>query len=307
MDALSDILKTIRLHTSTYFCSHFNTHWGMDIDKRESGLFHVLMEGSCWLKAANQNEPVRINEGDIVAFPTGGAHWIGDNLESERLPGNEAVNRIVSGDNPFYKAADHPHSSIRNTLMCGAFEYDSSIRHPLIKGLPCFIHIKANDNIDIGWLKTLIQVLSSETRQPSPGSTIVSDRLTEILFIQLLRLYMINNKHENGYLHALADTRIGKVLNLIHNEQENLWTVNTLADQAALSRSAFTERFTRMVGESPKSYLMNWRMQRARRLLNESKLSMHAIAEKAGYASEAAFSKAFKQNFGISPGAYRRS
>lgn len=105
---------------------------------------------------------------------------------------------------------------------------------------------------------------------------------------------------------ALADTRIGKVLNLIHNEHENIWTVNTLADQAALSRSAFTERFTRMVGESPKSYLMNWRMQRARRLLTESKLSMQVIAENTGYASEASFSKAFKQNFGISPGAYRK-
>ena len=132
------------------------------------------------------------------------------------------------------------------------------------------------------------------------------DRLTEVLFIQLLRIYMQEHQHEEGYLIALHDTKIGKALNLIHNEHNTLCTVNMLADAAALSRSAFTERFTRLVGESPKSYLMNWRMQRAKALLKESNLVMQSIAEQTGYSSEAAFSKAFKQMFNISPGAFRK-
>jgi AraC-like DNA-binding protein len=311
MDALADVLKTIRLHTSTYFCSDFNTAWGMDIAPADKGLFHVLIEGQGWLKAANQTEPLHLEQGDIVAFPTGGAHWIGDSVDSTKIPGNEVVKSIINGKNPFYHEAHEPnhahHADSRHTLLCGAFEYDSSAKHPFLKDLPCFIHIKASTTPELNWLRSLMQVLAIESKQASPGSSVVIDRLTEVLFIQLLRVYMEGHQRDGGYLAALNDDKIGKALNLIHNEQTILWSVSTLASETALSRSAFSERFVRLVGESPKSYLINWRMQKAKTLLLENVRSMHDIAERSGYSSEAAFSKAFKQLFDITPGSLRKN
>jgi AraC-like DNA-binding protein len=303
MDALADILKTIRLHTSTYFCSDFNSPWGMQVEPSSNGIFHVMVEGSGWLQASNHAKPTRLEQGDIVAFPTGGAHWISDEIDTAKLHEKEAVERIIKGDNPFYI----DQLPTLNTLLCGAFDYDTSINHPFLKALPCFIHIKASNYPELEWLRSLVQIVAVESKQASPGSSIVVDRLTEVLFIQLLRVYMQEHHQEDGYLIALNDHKIGKVLNLIHNEVDTIWTVNTLADEAALSRSAFTERFTKLVGESPKTYLMNWRMQKAKLLLRDNKLIMQDIAEISGYASEASFSKAFKHMFDTSPGAYRRA
>lgn len=303
MDALADILKTIRLHTTAYFCSDFNVPWGIQVDASSNGLFHVLIEGEAWLHAKNQMAPVKLSRGDIIAFPTGGAHWISDQIGSGKLKGPDVVNRIIAGDIPFQSEQ----GTLMNTLLCGTFNYDSSMDHPFLKSLPCFIHLRSDQFPELDWLRSLIGVVAQEAKQTSPGSSVVVDRLTEVLFIQLLRVYMQQNKLEEGYLSALHDSKIGKALNLIHNEQHATCTVNTLADAAALSRSAFTERFTRLVGESPKSYLINWRMQKAKKNLKEGNLVMQDIAEHAGYASEAAFSKAFKQMFHISPGSFRKT
>lgn len=303
MDALADILKTIRLHTTAYFCSDFSAPWGIQVDASSNGLFHVLMDGEAWLQANNQADPVKLGPGDIIAFPTGGAHWISDAPGSVKLKGADVVNRIIAGDNPFHAEKLRP----KNTLLCGTFNYDSSMKHPFLKALPCFIHIEAAQYPELDWLRSLVGVVAQEAKQSKPGSSIVVDRLTEVLFIQLLRVYMQQHRLEEGYLSALHDSKIGKALNLIHNESNASCTVNTLAEAAALSRSAFTERFTRLVGESPKSYLMNWRMQKAKTLLKDGNLVMQDIAEQAGYASEAAFSKAFKHMFNISPGAFRKT
>jgi len=304
MDALADILKAIRLHTSTYFCSDFNTNWGMDIPHSDSGLFHVIVEGKCYVKIQNRDDPIHMNEGDIVAFPTGGAHWISNQAESEKREGGKVVEQILAGNNPFY----NEESTVKNkqTLLCGAFDYDTSISHPFLRDLPCFIHIQANESSEFVWLKELVSVLAKESKFPSPGSSVIIDRLTEVLFIQILRSYVQRDQSKLNYMSALHDTKIGPILNQIHAEEEAQWTVEKLANEAALSRSAFTERFIRLVGESPKTYLINWRMQKAKTELESTDLSMFKISESAGYSSESAFSKAFKQYFNVAPGTYRK-
>ncbi len=304
MDALADILKTIRLHTSTYFCSDFNTDWGMDIAHRDNGLFHIIVEGECWVKIQNRDNPIHMSMGDIVAFPTGGAHWISNTPESEKQASDKIVSQIIDGDNPFFDA----NSSIttKQTLLCGAFEYNSAISHPFLRDLPCFIHIKTSESQELTWLKELVKVLYRESKFPSPGSSVIIDRLTEVLFIQILRIYVKNSSIKHGYMSALNDSKIGPALNRIHGETLAEWSVEKLASEAALSRSAFTERFTRLVSETPKTYLINWRMQKAKSKLKTTELSMYKIAESAGYSSEAAFSKAFKQFFDSTPGFYRK-
>ena len=316
MDALADVLKAIRLSADTYFCSDFNAPWGMEIEASEQGMFHIVVENACWLKhVKEEGPPLHLSTGDIVAFPTGGAHWISDTPESPRRPGSDVVENILNGMNPFQPRAEKSSSaethaqelSSATTLLCGSFSYDSSIDHPFVRDLPCFIHIKASETPELAWLRSLVTVLANESRQPSPGSTVMVDRLTEVLFIQLMRTYMINSSNSAGYIAALADPQIGSALNLIHSEDNAYWSVERLGDAVSLSRTAFTEKFSRMVGMPPKTYLINWRMQKAKNQLEHSDTAMIYIAQGAGYSSEAAFSKAFKQYYDQPPGQVRRN
>ncbi len=310
LDALADILNTIRLSANTYFCSEFAPPWGMEIDKGNDGIFHVVVDGSCWLNINNTKDPIHLCTGDIVAFPTGGAHSISDTLESKMLPGSQVVENILSGHNPFHnQLSNHPASSStpqQNTLMCGSFHYDSSFNHPFLKDLPCFIHIKAKETPELSWLRSLISVLANEARLPAPGSTVMVDRLTEVLFIQLMRTHMEASPDRLNYMTALADPQIGSALNHIHAETESHWTVERLGEAVSLSRTSFTDKFSRLVGIPPKTYLVNWRMQKAKTQLETTNTPMIDIAENSGYSSEAAFSKAFKQFFDTTPGRTRR-
>ncbi|SFG09585.1 AraC family transcriptional regulator [Neptunomonas qingdaonensis] len=310
MDALADVLKAIRLSADTYFCTDFSAPWGMEVEESQQGMFHIVVENSCWLKHLKaEGPPLHLATGDIVAFPTGGAHWISDTPQSPRQPGSDVVKNILNGSNPFQPESEENSTSEKSsatTLLCGSFSYDSSMDHPFVKDLPCFIHIKAAETPELAWLRSLVTVLANESRQPSPGSTVMVDRLTEVLFIQLMRTYMTSTSNNVGYIAALADLQIGAALNLIHSEAKAYLSVERLGAAVSLSRTAFTEKFSRMVGMPPKTYLINWRMQKAKTQLEHSDKAMIDIAESAGYSSEAAFSKAFKHYYNQPPGQARR-
>jgi len=305
MDALADVLKTIRLSANTYFCEDFTPPWGMDISSTGSGSFHVVVNGKCWLKLENEESPIFLEEGDIVAFPTGGSHWLSDTPLSARLPASAVVEGILHGDNPFHSERDQLEDTTR--LLCGSFSYDSSINHPFLKDLPCFIHIKASDSMEMGSLRSVISALADESRFPSPGSTVMVDRLTEVLFIQLMRVHTNKAPETMRYMSALVDPKVGTALNLIHAKTDASWSVERLAEAVSISRTTFTEKFTKLVGVSPKTYLLNWGMQKAKVQLETTAKPMIEIAEASGYSSEAAFSKAFKQFFDVTPGRVRRT
>ncbi len=311
MDALADVLKTIRLHSSTYFCSDFSPPWGMAVERGDDGLFHVVVDGECWLKVLGTDDSIHLKAGDIVAFPSGGAHSISDVKDGPTQPSAALVDKIMSGQNPFdaalQTAAALDNNSQACTLLCGAFCYDTTVKHPFIRDLPCFIHIKAAEHNDLNWLNALTTTLAIEAKSPSPGSSVIVDRLSEVLFVQLMRSFIENRPGAHDYLAALNDPQIGKSLNVIHDEKSAYWSVERLGEHVGMSRTAFTEKFSNLVGLSPKTYLTNWRMQKAKEQLQGSDLSMIAVAEQAGYSSEAAFSKAFKQFFEMTPGKVRRA
>ncbi|MBL4910681.1 MAG: AraC family transcriptional regulator [Alteromonadaceae bacterium] len=307
MDALADILKTLRISAKTFSCNDFSSPWGIQVDKSETGLFHVIISGSCWL-TLGKDKKIRLDTGDIVAFPTGGSHGISDMPESERLPGDKVVAQLLKQQNPFSCCEQKPNNI--TSLMCGSFTHDTSLNHPFLRDLPCFIHIKAVETPELEWLRMLMKVLACESRTPSPGSSVIIDRLTEVLFIQLLRTHIKNSPKENCnntcYLSALNDPQIGQALNLIHNENKAILTVEKLGSSVAMSRTAFTDKFSKLIGIPPKTYLLNWRMQKAKTKLATSQEQMFTIAQYAGYSSEAAFSKAFKHFFNITPGKVRK-
>jgi len=191
-------------------------------------------------------------------------------------------------------------------LVAGAFRYGAGRKIPLFESLPSVIHISASDARVSPWLSSTVQLLIAESAAHSAGGTVVVSRLVDVLFVQALRTFIMSDNCQDCGLRALGDPHIGKALQLVHERPAEAWTVEGLARAVGLSRSAFAARFTELVGEPPLEYVSRWRMTKAAELLRESNLSMLAVAERAGYRSEAAFNRAFKRHEGTAPARYRR-
>ncbi|OCQ23285.1 hypothetical protein A7985_04900 [Pseudoalteromonas luteoviolacea] len=299
-DALSDILNVLRLQASSYFCTEFFAPWGIKEEKTDYGTFHFVVRGSAWLSMPGTQHATYLSTGDIVAFPTGAAHQISDQPNGVCISGDELYTQIQKNENPFSKG------SINTTLLCGYFKYQQHVQLPLLRDMPDFLHIKTNEEPSLLWLNNLANMLAHESRSTLPGGSVIVDRLTEVLVIQLLRWHMNKQHSGTGYFRALADTRLSHALSLIHKQPAHAWTVERMARTVGMSRSAFANLFHEVIGMTPLSYLSQWRMHIAHALLKEGKESMINIAEQVGYRSEASFSKAFKKIIGVSPGQLRR-
>lgn len=330
MDALSDLLSSIRLSAKIYICRAEGAYWNMQITYRPQGIFHTVIQGQCYLRESNGNDLVLLQTGDSVAFPTGGAHWISNSPGSQALDADNVVK--VSGDDGILlmktgavivsapdsdlwgktfqmgaSAEDGPLEDEQRTIvLSGTLSYDSSIKHPFLESLPCFIQARSESNDDLRKHETLTSLMVDESYGSYPGKRLIVDHIAEVFFIRLLREHIRKEKHSNGYMAALSDSQIGLALNLIHTETDGKWTVETLSSASAMGRTAFTQKFVDMVGHTPKSYLTNTRLMKAKAKLQHTNDSMFSIAETAGYGSEAAFGKAIKKRFNTTPGKLRR-
>lgn len=301
MDALSDILQTIHLRSSVYFRRDFSAPWGMRIDAGEFAQFHLIVRGQCFLQDQHHTKPLALSGGDIVVFPTGETHSLCDRPGRRLHPGRKVVESLQRGETIF--KGDGP----ATTLVCGHFEFDRTLDHPFLRDLPSLIHLTDTDRRQLRWLETSTNIIIQEAGSANPGADVVVNRLTEVLFIQIVRAYMLQNEVSEGYLAALKDGQISEALRIIHSAPQISWTLENIARNIGMSRSAFARRFKQLVGLTPMDYLTRWRMEKARELLNNRKLSIIDIAEQVGYLSEAAFSRAFKRRFRQTPGALRRA
>jgi AraC-like DNA-binding protein len=303
MDALTDMLGSLRLSGGVYFRCVLSAPWGMDIGQTPVAEFHVIVSGSCWLKVAGEDKPICLEAGDVVVFPHGHAHVLLDAPESLALP---AETIIGSQNIEHYGPVVYGNGGMTANILCGYFEFDRKINSPLLDALPSVIHIKGADAAELSWLQATINFICHETRASGHGTEAVVNRLVEVLFIQIMRAYITQSKMPLGILSAIADPKTGLALNAMHQKPEYNWTLDELAQQAGMSRTAFSQRFHALAGQPPMHYLTMWRMQKAKELLESGNVTMLAIAEQAGYQSEASFSKAFKKCMGMSPGACRR-
>ncbi len=275
----------------------------MDIGETPVAEFHVVTRGTCWIKLTGEATPVCLNAGDLVVFPHGHAHLLLDALDSKAIPPAELIGDQCINN---YGPVQFGGGGIPANVLCGYFEFDRRARSPLLDALPPFIHLKGTDATEFSWLQTTINFISHEIRNARPGSAAVVNRLVEVLFIQIMRAYIEQVETPPGILGAIADPKLGLAMNAMHQHPEHPWSLESLAQQSGMSRTAFAQRFHALAQQTPMHYLTLWRMQKARELLSSSSLSMLAIAEQVGYQSEASFGKAFKKCMGISPGAVRR-
>ena len=190
------------------------------------------------------------------------------------------------------------------TIVCGSFSFDRVSLRPITQLLPKFILIKAEQTRTLALHNTL-QALASEMAVQVPGSEIVANRLAEVLFIQVLRAHIASGPERNkGWLRAVFDPQMGTALSAIHDRVNTSWTVESLAEAAGMSRSAFAARFKELLGQTPLEYVTEWRMQKAMHLLQQRDKKLIDVARSVGYESGAAFSKAFKRVVGANPGKY---
>jgi AraC-like DNA-binding protein len=294
MDVLSDILRLMRLKASVYLHSQMCGYWAADSSGEYKATFHLIARGHCWLRLDDVPEPIALNGGDLIVFPHDARHII----SSSATPPDERPNPMIDDDRP----SDAPPVS----LICGYFDFDDAQSKLIIEAMPEVIHIKSEDTVNASWLDSLLHFIVAETESEAPGADAVVDKLSDVLFIQVVRTYMRDTQLESGLLAAIADKHINRALNAMHAEPGHAWSIESLAAKAGQSRSAFSNRFHQLAGQTPMQYLIGWRMQCAHEDLAGGNESVASIAEKYNYNSEASFAKAFKKAIGVGPGEARR-
>jgi len=195
----------------------------------------------------------------------------------------------------------------KTQLICGHFAFDSGAKHVLLESLPDYIHVKDYGTASPDWLDNTLSMIGSELGHGKLGGDLIALRLSEVIFTQAIRHYIENEGSTRPGLAGFADSKIRVVLNVMHENPGDACSVEELAKIAGMSRTAFSNRFSELVGDSPLNYLINWRMQLARQMLTDTEYSIIDIALKTGYQSEAAFGRVFKRHFDMPPAGFRRS
>ncbi len=313
MDVFTDVLNTMHLQSQVHYAMKLTAPWGIKAPAMyDSALFFAVMRGSCYLAAECIEMPVSLVGGDLVMLPQGNAHTLYDQPGStltplEKLPG---ACPIATGERQDFQFGG---GGSLTSMVVGRFIFDNQVSKPFLSGLPSIIHLQGERGQMAPWLETTLKWMASETSANNAGSPIMVSRLTDMLFIQILRAYLDEQVQENGryngsvgWLRAIADPVLGKAFELIHQKPEHPWTVAELAKHVNMSRTSFSTRFSGLAGVPPLTYLTKWRMLKASDILRQKKTTITEAAMNVGYESEAAFSKAFKRELGVSPGAYRR-
>jgi AraC-like DNA-binding protein len=317
-DILSDVLKTVRLTGAAYFEIIAQEPWSVHSPAKEVILprilpgadrliaYHVVIAGRCFA-SLNGGDAVPLEAGEVVLFTNADPHVMssGAGMHADP-PSADMIDIADAGLLPFQiNLVTGGAASTR--LVCGYLACDAKPFNPLLEALPPML--KAGDirRNDTGWLGQFIHFAVAEVAEKRAGSESVLTKLSELMFIDVMRRYIeALPPHDAGWLAGLRDPAVGRALALIHARPSFHWTIEGLARQCAVSRTVMAERFVRIVGVPPMHYLAKWRMQVASEMLNRGNANMAMIAAEIGYESEAAFSRAFKKMTGVPPSAWRQ-
>lgn len=306
MDTLSEILSSLHFNASFYFATSFHSPWSVEVpDCKNVARFHYVSQGACWVRIKGTATPQLLSSGDIIVIPHGAEHILSDAPDRAPISLDAAFSQTEYNGEGVFRIGDGDDSH-GTKLVCGHFEFSETFRHPLITHLPDHIVKKENDGIDFSWMKDILKLLSHTAANQHDGSAAIIKRLSEVIFIQMVRYWSAKVNTDKGFIAALNDQYLSNGLRAFHNNFADNWTVDKLARESGMSRSLFAEKFKKYLDVSPMQYVTNWRMQIARQMLLESTLPLDSIAVEVGYESASAFSKAFKRLFGCTPGEFRK-
>jgi AraC-like DNA-binding protein len=305
VDPLGEALHFLHMSGVYYTRSELTAPWGLALPALPGSLmFHVVTSGHCWLEVEGA-EPQVLRPGDFSLVPHGDGHRL---LSAPGAPVADLFDLPLEQVSERYEILRHGEGGAATNLICGGVRFDHPAAKQLVSLLPKLIYIKAWESAQMEWIQSTLRLMANEARELRPGGETIITRLADVLVIQALRSWLAEDPvAQTGWLGALQDTQIGRAILLIQREPGRAWTVASLANEVAMSRSAFAVRFKELVGETPMHYATRWKMNLALTWLREEDVSLGDLAERLGYQSEAAFSRAFKRFTGISPGAARRN
>jgi AraC-like DNA-binding protein len=326
-DTLSDLLRAVRLRGAIFFYVEGAAPWSAEAPAAKTMIpailpgvdhmmeFHVVARGSCWAAVVGQ-EPIRLDEGDVVIFPQGDNHVMssapglrGDPVDAGALftPKPPQLPFSIRYGAEGVTTARLDGGGGETTLVCGFLGCNARPFNPLLASMPRALHMRGIARAGASWVGDLLRAAVEESNRKRPGGEAVLERMSEMLFVEILRRYADElAPNQTGWLAGMRDAAVGRALSLMHARPAAPWTLERLATRAAVSRSALHERFAHFIGQPPMQYLASWRMQLAAARLRDTDAKVIDVALDVGYENEAAFSRAFRRIVGASPAAWRR-
>jgi AraC-like DNA-binding protein len=317
MDALSDVLKSVRLEGAVYLNAEFTAPWcvraNFGLAKERARLagadhvvcFHFLAEGGSKVKL-DDGEVHEAAARDLVIFPQEEHHVMGSDLQLAPVETASLIDLNAARDASLFQL-HHGGGGEPTRIVCGYLACNRSMCRPLLDALPRVLVIPMRDGPASTMLQELLQIGVRESSAWRPGADSMLAKLSELMFVEAMRVYVeALPPGGKGWLAGVRDAHVGRALALLHAKPRKAWTVEDLAHEAALSRSALAERFASLVGEPPMQYLMRWRLTLAAAALRSSGRAIAQIATDCGYESESAFNRAFKREFEVPPATWRR-
>ena len=304
-DGLSELLLRLTV-SSTVYCFFMSSPWGFRVPARGVPAFHIITSGGGWLEIDGHPQPIRLSSGDLVILPRGEAHQVRDSPKTSpaSLPW---LGAILEDTPPVDGRLAYGGGGRSSELLCGGFAIDPVGGRQALNALPAVIHLHGSEGLAPEWLVGLIRMIATEMAASGPGSEAVVTRLTDALLAQAIRHSLVEIDRTLDQSAAFSDPQIAKALRLMRDRPDHPWTVPEMAAAVAMSRSTFAERFRAAMGETPMQHLTRFRMARAADYLRDTKVGIREIARLTGYDSEVSVSRAFRRQFGVAPGAYRKS
>lgn len=314
MDALSDVLRVVRLTGGVFLDARFTAPWSLagrvelkDFEPflatpEEVIAFHYVVEGR--LMAQVENGPsVELKEGEIVLLPRNATHILASALD---LKPESAKDILMQPPGAGIFSIQYGGGGEETHIVCGYLGSDAA-KNPLLAALPTMLTLNVAETPGGAWIAQSFAYAAQQLATPEAGAATVIGKLSELMFVEAVRRYIDGlPQQETGWLAGLRDRAIGRALALLHTKPAADWTADGLASAVNMSRSAFAERFTQLIGAPPMRYLTNWRMQLAASKLRDTRQSIAQIAFGVGYESEAAFTRAFRREMGQPPAAWRK-
>ncbi|HWC18373.1 MAG TPA: AraC family transcriptional regulator [Terriglobales bacterium] len=317
MDPITDIFTMLHVTAVVHSRLEATAPWGLmreaqieektmpsgkKVSPTELAHFGMVTRGNCWLNVLGIPDPIPLTGGDCFLIAPRTSFILRDQPKTRPRSFCEVAPKANTN------VAHYGGGGAPTTIVSGFLSFDSASLKPITQLLPSLILIKVDQTQTLALHNTL-RLLASEMEVQTPGSEVVANRLAEVLFIQTLRAHIASGTEscKRGWLRGIFDPQIGVALRAVHTNVNNPWTVESLAEAAGMSRSAFAARFKELVGQTPLDYVTEWRMQKAVSLLKGNDKKLVEVAQSVGYESDAAFSKAFKRLVGVTPGEYRQS
>lgn len=315
MDVLSEVLRTVRLDGALFYNAEFSAPWCfrqpascamapyLSAASKHVIIYHLLTEGRAYATIEGDRRRIPLHAGDLVVFPHGDPHLIGNGPTVRPLDSAQELRRVLTTR---LTVSRHGGGGELTKIVCGYLACEPQLSQVFLAGLPPLVKVNIRQDPSGQWLEETIRYSVGQADGNGPGNQAVLAKLSEALFVETLRRYVAQlPADQTGWLAGIRDPAVGRALALLHRRPAHPWTIETLGNEAGVSRSVLAERFRRYLSVTPIAYLTRWRLQLGAQLLATTSQGVAEIADHVGYESESSFNRAFKRAFGLPPARFR--